>query len=434
MKSRNILIGSLALILLLPSVFAIGIAPLNNLGQIMWDFMQQEYSIYFVTFLLFFTLLYAIFMAALARVTVFSSGGNISKQGKIVAGALSGLATTGIFAFTETQGGVHSVLESLLSPFGIYGGIAIAFVTFAAIYFGLRDAEDSNRWRLALAGAGLAMVGAGMILTKPNIMWIGWMIVFIALLFYFAALATGSLGGPAGGAQGGNNQNQNPNRNQPARPGQLGGINFISYGHEGNAIHANWQPVDGATHYEVRARTLPHRRVHMPQIRWGIRRNTNTPNVRFDAGILPAENYRIEVRAANIDSRGPWVGVNVYPPNNPLTAPQLNDIRENAQGFALTWSAVANATQYSVIFQRRVHGAWSPRYIDGSTNSTSYTVDCSNAMIGIPHRFFVRAENNVVPHSPLSNPRTHTIHHGVVGITYITLPDGSVRVESSRTY
>ena len=267
-------------IISLPSISAISDSnPVSTVGNTLWDLMQQEYSVYFITFLLFFILLYSIFLAAIGKVSVFKQGSGPNKYGKVVAGAFSALATVGIFAFAEGQGGVRGMMETLLMPFGIYGGLGLALVTFMIVFFGLKDQEDSRSWKIAMASAGLALVGFGTWVSRPNIMWLGWLIAFLALLGWLIAGVWGS--SPSFGARPARAGTTSPTAHGPgATPGAGPGATpprptppttpatpppttpgaapggpgprIISMSRLGpNHIAIEWESVPGASYYEV---------------------------------------------------------------------------------------------------------------------------------------------------------------------------------------
>lgn len=155
--------------------------------------VNNTYTVYMIALFLFFVLFYAIYHSALKRVPVFTvgnkSGDALSRQGKIVALAFSGLSVLAIFWFQRGYKSQTQVLLDTLSPFGVLAGLVTAAVVYMIIFFGFRNEAGGKAWELSLAAAGLAMVAMGAWLTYPNIWWIGWAILLIAgLLFFFSNL------------------------------------------------------------------------------------------------------------------------------------------------------------------------------------------------------------------------------------------------------
>ena len=110
---------------LIPSVLAIDVPEfsdfVSNLGDYLWGWMTNSYSVYFFTFIFFFILLYGIYSAALRKVKIFQDGESVNKQGKLIGISLSLLSCLAIFFFTKERG-IDAVLEDVLAPFGIFAG------------------------------------------------------------------------------------------------------------------------------------------------------------------------------------------------------------------------------------------------------------------------------------------------------------------------
>ena len=148
----------------------------------LWGLIQSPQVVFGITFILLFMLFYAIFAAALRMVTIFKDGDNLSKNGKIVALAFSGLTNFSIFFFKGNKG-MEEILVDVLGSFGIFGGLVLGLVVFLIIFMGFRDMDIGGRSLVGLVAAGLAMILVGALLTMPNVMGIGWLMALIPGIF-----------------------------------------------------------------------------------------------------------------------------------------------------------------------------------------------------------------------------------------------------------
>ena len=92
---------------LIPSVFAAEVPAfsdfISNLGDYLWGWMTNSYSVYFFTFVFFFILLYGIYSAALRFVKIFQENNGLNRSGKLVGVSLSLLSCLAIFFFTKEK-------------------------------------------------------------------------------------------------------------------------------------------------------------------------------------------------------------------------------------------------------------------------------------------------------------------------------------------
>jgi len=185
-KNKRLIPLFLLLLVLLPNVYALDVGDsFANIWEYFWGWMQNAYIVYGFTFILFMILLYAACAAALSKVKVFQGDGpdGLSKSGKVVALSIGALCTLGIFFFTERYGGPEEILENVLAPFGIFGGLILALVVFSTVYFGFQSNDGSKSWKIGLGAAAVAMIVAGMVTSSPNIMSIGWTMGLIVAIF-----------------------------------------------------------------------------------------------------------------------------------------------------------------------------------------------------------------------------------------------------------
>src|SRR3989344_4391339 len=221
--NKKVVIILILFLLVIPVVTALTIGnidlkdPFVFLGRSIWYMLRSDYAVYGITFILFFMLFTALYQALLRRISVFQSGEGVSRQGKVVAVALSFLSNLGIFYFTKGQP-IRQTLEDALGPFSIFAGASLGILTFAIIYFGMRGEDGSRNWRLAMASAGLAMIAAGAWTSSPNMMAWGWVLALIFGIIYAIKEFWGGRGGEDG--RGG----RGPTEPEPRIPPTMGRI------------------------------------------------------------------------------------------------------------------------------------------------------------------------------------------------------------------
>ncbi|MBT3406917.1 hypothetical protein HN419_07215 [Candidatus Woesearchaeota archaeon] len=251
----------LALLLVVPSVFAIDwgfkfpdlTKFLASIGAGMYSMLSTGEIVFGFTVIFFFVLLYGILGAALGKVNIFKGGsGGLNKSGKLVAVSMAFLSLMAIFVGTGCKGGIgaatctiqntQDTLFRLLAPFGVLGGLLIAIVTFLIIYKGFENESGEKSWKMGLAAAGLAMITAGMLMTKPNIMWWGWLMAIIAGIFWIIGMF--GKGGNSGGDSGGNSGGSSGGNSGGSSGGNSGGDSSPGAGGDGKKPGKDVDPDD----------------------------------------------------------------------------------------------------------------------------------------------------------------------------------------------
>lgn len=179
---KKIVLFIILLVLGLQNVFAAsGVAILEGPLSQFFQMMRNQNIVYGTTVFFFFLLLYGIYASALKFVQVFKQDSGLSKQGKIVGVSLSVLSTLSIFYFAK--GTINEILQTVLNPFGIFAGLALALLFAGITYFGIRgNDKESETFAWTAAAAGFGMVLAGMITTKDSIISWGFLILIIAMI------------------------------------------------------------------------------------------------------------------------------------------------------------------------------------------------------------------------------------------------------------
>ena len=180
---RTTILSVISLLILLPNVLA---GPLNYLEgpfSVLSDITKNSTVVFGLTMIFFFMLQFGIFSGALQFVPVFkgSRSSGVSKEGKVVAAALSGLSTLSIFYFTK--GGILNTLQTVLDPFGIFAGVALAALFTGVAYYGIKGDSEDKRYGLMGGLAGFGMIIAGLITTQDSIMHYGFLIMILAFFF-----------------------------------------------------------------------------------------------------------------------------------------------------------------------------------------------------------------------------------------------------------
>lgn len=181
LRNKYVLISLLSLALGVTTVSAAsGVSLLSGPFGQLYQILRNQNVVYGLTFIFYFMLFYGIYAAALHFVPVFKSDSGMNHQGKVVAIALSGLTLLSLFVFTK--GSITKILETLLNPFGVFGGLMLACLFAGITYFGIRGGNpNSATFAWVATAAAIGMVFAGMILLKDNLMSWGFLILLIAL-------------------------------------------------------------------------------------------------------------------------------------------------------------------------------------------------------------------------------------------------------------
>jgi hypothetical protein len=184
MKAKFVL--AIIILLLLPTVssaaftFNFG-SSIGGLGQSIYTVLNNDYTVYAASFILFFILLYAIFAAALARVKVFQGEGAISRNGKMVAVALSLLSSMGVFVYMR---GIHTAIERVNGTLGWFGAVALAGLVFAITYFNIKTNEEGTVARgAAFFATALALLLYGMFTDSKGAADLGALILLITAIW-----------------------------------------------------------------------------------------------------------------------------------------------------------------------------------------------------------------------------------------------------------
>jgi len=140
-------------------------------------------GMYLLSFVLYFIVFMAIFVEGVKYLPFFGARGEVSGSGKWFAFAAAGLATVGIFFTEKALGkGMKEIVESVVMPFGFWGGIVIAGIIAFISYKGIRDVgifKDSVMKAMALA-LSIGLMITGWLLSPALFGWAFylWIIIF----------------------------------------------------------------------------------------------------------------------------------------------------------------------------------------------------------------------------------------------------------------
>jgi hypothetical protein len=156
----------------------------SGIFQTFFEFIGNEYVQYGIIFIAYFILLYGILAAGLKRVPAFQTsqnGGELSKNGKLVAVGIAIISVIGLFA--TTGGNPQEVAKKMSSLFGIWAGLMVSLVLFIAMYSFLKGTEyfESRKWEMMLLMFGGVMMIAGAWLALPS--YFGWGALLAAVGF-----------------------------------------------------------------------------------------------------------------------------------------------------------------------------------------------------------------------------------------------------------
>lgn len=181
LRSKYVLISLFSLVFGVTSASAAtGVSMLAGPFGQLFQMLRNQNIVYGLTFIFYFMLFYGIYAAALKFVPVFKNGDSLGHQGKVVAIALSGLTLLALFVLSK--GSITQLLEQLLSPFGVFGGLLLAALFAGITYFGIRGGDpNSATFAWVATASAIGMILAGMILLKDNLMSWGFLILLISL-------------------------------------------------------------------------------------------------------------------------------------------------------------------------------------------------------------------------------------------------------------
>ncbi len=168
----------------LTKAFTIVFGP-QGLGGI----MHSTWGNYGLTIIFYFLLFYSVFGAALKKVRIFEGEGSLglNSSGKMFAIAVSALSCLSIFAFKDAS---QQLIKSVLSPMGIFGGMALGIIFFIFIYRQFKDSSSGHpkSWALLLTGV-LLFAGGSMIGETDNMLpAIGIIMILIGIISFFVGM------------------------------------------------------------------------------------------------------------------------------------------------------------------------------------------------------------------------------------------------------
>jgi hypothetical protein len=105
----------------------------ETFGRTLFDSMSNMDSLFFIVFIVFFFLIFAMCVAIMTKLPIFSDGGKTNSQGKVLSFIIAIMATYGLF-FYKTQPN-EVALTNLLNFFGIYSWVVLVVLVFAVIFF-----------------------------------------------------------------------------------------------------------------------------------------------------------------------------------------------------------------------------------------------------------------------------------------------------------
>lgn len=300
------------------------------------DSREGRNFVYLATFILFLLMLYAIYAAALRRISLFQSGEGLSKNGKIVAWCFAGLSVLAIFWQVRNKDIVR-LLVDLLSPFGVLAGIVVALVVFLLVWQGFREEAGGRAWEVALVAAGLAMIVMGMILAYSTIWWLGWLAVLIGLLLGGLSL-WGSRAAEGAGDGAGHMPAPPPPAPRPSPPPAIGperrtgnrpnAVLGLTCDPQADGVHVSWRPNEEAYGQDEYVQNYQVQRMNpqllpRPREPFWRRQGFNIPFLgvrghREQTFVTPAQPpewadrnvvrgwWAYRVRAVNAFGKGPW--------------------------------------------------------------------------------------------------------------------------------
>ncbi|MBR9683288.1 hypothetical protein GOV03_01995 [Candidatus Woesearchaeota archaeon] len=192
MRNKTII---LILGLFLFSIFSIGVLAevptpaeaFSNMGSFFSDLFTGSASwenAYLLSFVLYFILFMAIFVEGLRAMPLFGGKGSLSAPGKWFAFAAAMLATIGIFVGEQVTGkSTKEAVSNLVTPFGIWGAVAIAAIVAVISYKGIKDLKifGDSVMRAMASAAAIGLMITGWIISPALFGW-GFMIVVVVLL------------------------------------------------------------------------------------------------------------------------------------------------------------------------------------------------------------------------------------------------------------
>jgi|GEM_PF-4422596 len=155
--------------------------------------MHSTWGNYGITLVFYFLLFYSVFGAALRKVRIFEGEGSLglNSSGKMFAIAISALSCLSIFAFKDAS---QQLIKSVLSPMGIFGGLALGIIFFIFIYRQFKDSGTGHPKSWALLLTGVLLFAGGSMIGQPDNMLpaIGIIMIIIGIVSFFVGIRRGN--------------------------------------------------------------------------------------------------------------------------------------------------------------------------------------------------------------------------------------------------
>ena len=143
---------------------------------------------YLISFLLYFIIFMAVFIEGIRAVPIFGASGETNRQGTIFAVAAAALSTLALFIVdTTSKMTTTERVNQLISPWGIWGGVAIAaliaFITYRLI---IQSDAFSDQVLTAMAiAAAVGVTLAGFLLSLELLVGWGFLIALVMFVVGF---------------------------------------------------------------------------------------------------------------------------------------------------------------------------------------------------------------------------------------------------------
>ena len=217
MKTKNIILITICLIMV--GLFSFGVLAadgvptpsemFSDLGSFFKDIFTGSADAdqgYFLVYIAYFILIMAIYVEGLKFLPLFGSKGEISTPGKWFAFAATFLSVAAIFMGEQFTGqSTGEIMRGAVAPFGAWAGVAIAGLMALIIFLALRETEMFKEHTMVGIAIALAvgLMFAGQMLSEPNLLGYGTIILVIAAIVGLAAGAAGDKWGGGGSGSGG---------------------------------------------------------------------------------------------------------------------------------------------------------------------------------------------------------------------------------------
>lgn len=177
---------------------------LGVVGDTTADLLTNRGVLFFLTFTLFFVLLYGVFSAAINQIKVFKTDGSQpTRPGKLVAASLAMLSAVGLAWWVGYS--PHEFTERVLGIAGWLGGVAFALLIGGMTYYNLKGRHDEKTWPLTFLTMGFSFVTYGLLLDRNEavsagtLFDFGWLFILIGLVWMLVAGNKSATNGNGGG-------------------------------------------------------------------------------------------------------------------------------------------------------------------------------------------------------------------------------------------